>query len=172
MEGNQVSARRGEEYVINRAMYLCSPCFSWREIAQKMAWPSRRFHKICLLKKLVFKYFKHKDLLILTYLLTYLLLTYLLTYVGGDWIPDPLSGILGIADSTILQAKICRIPVSTGKKFGFVNPDYHNMGRIRNFLFWRLVWIWFVTLRKITSLFYMNFKIYDIKRVNKKRLLK
>ena len=28
MEGNQVSARRGEEYVINRAMYLCNLRFS------------------------------------------------------------------------------------------------------------------------------------------------
>ena len=28
MEGNQVSARRGEEYVINRAMYLCKLRFS------------------------------------------------------------------------------------------------------------------------------------------------
>ena len=28
MEGNQVSARRGEGYVINRAMYLYNPRFS------------------------------------------------------------------------------------------------------------------------------------------------
>ena len=28
-EGNQVSARQGEEYVINRAMDLCNPPFSW-----------------------------------------------------------------------------------------------------------------------------------------------
>ena len=36
-EGNQVSARPGEEYVINRAMHLCNPPFSWREIVQEMA---------------------------------------------------------------------------------------------------------------------------------------
>ena len=46
MEGNQVSPRRGEEYVINRAMYLCNLRFSWREIAQEMAWPSRRVQKL------------------------------------------------------------------------------------------------------------------------------
>ena len=45
MEGNQVSARRGEEYVINRGMYLCNSRFSWREIVQEMAWPSRRVQK-------------------------------------------------------------------------------------------------------------------------------
>ena len=27
-EGNQVSACRGEEYVVNRAMHLCNPRFS------------------------------------------------------------------------------------------------------------------------------------------------
>ena len=37
-EGNQVSARPGEEYVINHAMHLCNPPFSQREIAQEMAW--------------------------------------------------------------------------------------------------------------------------------------
>ena len=56
MEGNQVSTCRGEEYVINRAMYLCNLRFSWREMAQDVAWPSRR------VQKLDFKYFKHKDL--------------------------------------------------------------------------------------------------------------
>ena len=35
MEGNQASARRGEECVINRAMYFCNPRFSWREIRKK-----------------------------------------------------------------------------------------------------------------------------------------
>ena len=45
IERNQLSARRGEEYVINRAMYLCKLRFSWREIAQEMAWPSRRIQK-------------------------------------------------------------------------------------------------------------------------------
>ena len=44
-----VSSSGGGVSVINRAMYLCNPCFSWREIAQEMAWPSRRVHKICLL---------------------------------------------------------------------------------------------------------------------------
>ena len=29
-----MSARRGEEHVVNRAMNLCVPRFSWREIAQ------------------------------------------------------------------------------------------------------------------------------------------
>ena len=33
-----MSARPGEEYVINWAMHLCNPPFSWREIAQEMAW--------------------------------------------------------------------------------------------------------------------------------------
>ena len=50
-EGNQVSARPGEEYVINRAMHLCNPPFSWREIAQEMAWLSSR-SKTCLLQLL------------------------------------------------------------------------------------------------------------------------
>ena len=45
MEGNQVSARRGEEYVLNRGMYLWNSSFSWREIVQEMAWPSRRVQK-------------------------------------------------------------------------------------------------------------------------------
>ena len=45
MEGNQVSPRRGKQYDINRSMYLCNPSFSWREIAQEMAWPIRRVHK-------------------------------------------------------------------------------------------------------------------------------
>ena len=45
MEGNQVSARGAEEYVINRAMYLCNLRFSWRQIAQEMSWPSRRVQK-------------------------------------------------------------------------------------------------------------------------------
>ena len=31
MEGSQVSARRGEEYVINRAMYLCKQRFRGRK---------------------------------------------------------------------------------------------------------------------------------------------
>ena len=47
-EGNQVSARPGEEYVINRAMHLCNPPLSWREIAQEMAWLSSR-SKTCLI---------------------------------------------------------------------------------------------------------------------------
>ena len=34
------------EYVINRPMYLCNLRFSWREIAQEMAWPSRRVQKL------------------------------------------------------------------------------------------------------------------------------
>ena len=50
-EGNQVSARPGEEYVINRAMHLCNPPFSWREIAQEMASLSSR-SKTCLLQLL------------------------------------------------------------------------------------------------------------------------
>ena len=49
-EGNQVSARPGEEYVVNRAMHLCNPPFSWREIAQEMAWLSSR-SKTCLLPR-------------------------------------------------------------------------------------------------------------------------
>ena len=32
-EEKKVSARPGEEYVINRAMHLCNPPFSWQEIA-------------------------------------------------------------------------------------------------------------------------------------------
>ena len=32
-------------YVINRAMYLCNPRFSWGEIGQEMAWQSRRVQK-------------------------------------------------------------------------------------------------------------------------------
>ena len=52
MEGNQVSPRRGKEYVINRAMYLCNPRFSWREIAQEMAWPSRRVQKLVYFRNL------------------------------------------------------------------------------------------------------------------------
>ena len=48
-EGNQVSAPLGEEYVINRAMHLCNPRFSWREIAQEMAWPTLSRSKTCLL---------------------------------------------------------------------------------------------------------------------------
>ena len=52
MEGNQVSALRGEEYVINRAMYLCNPRFSWWEIAQEMAWPSRRGEKLVYFRNL------------------------------------------------------------------------------------------------------------------------
>ena len=35
-----MSARRGEEYVVNRAMHLCNPSFSWWEIAQEKAWPT------------------------------------------------------------------------------------------------------------------------------------
>ena len=45
MEGNQVSALQGwggGEYVINHAI---NPRFSWREIAQEMAWQSRRVQK-------------------------------------------------------------------------------------------------------------------------------
>ena len=41
----------GEEYVINRAMSLCNSPFSWREIAQEMAWLLSR-SKICLLQLL------------------------------------------------------------------------------------------------------------------------
>ena len=58
MEGDQVPARRGEEYVITRGMYLCNLRFSWREIAQEMAWPSHRVQKLVYF---VFKYFKHND---------------------------------------------------------------------------------------------------------------
>ena len=160
MEGNQVSVRRGEEYVISRAMYLCNPRFSWREIAQEMTWPSRRVQKLVYFRKL----FSSILSIMVTYLLTYL----------RRWRLD--SGFLKRNSQNCWFHKQCRSPDSRGKTFGFPNPDYHNMGRIRNFLFWRLVWIWFVTLRKITSLFYMNFKIYDIKHflksVNNKRLLK
>ena len=46
-EGNQVSARRVEEYVINRAMHLCNPRFSWREIVQEMAWPTSSHSETC-----------------------------------------------------------------------------------------------------------------------------
>jgi len=35
----------GEEYVINRAMHLCNPLFSWREIAQEIAWPKSSHSK-------------------------------------------------------------------------------------------------------------------------------
>ena len=42
-----MSARRGEEYVINRAMHLCNPSFSWWEIAQEMAWPTSSRSKTC-----------------------------------------------------------------------------------------------------------------------------
>ena len=52
MEGNQVSACRGEVYVINRAMYLSNPRFSWREIAQEMAWSSRRVQKLVYFRNL------------------------------------------------------------------------------------------------------------------------
>ena len=38
-------------------MYLCNPRFSWREIAQEVAWPSRRV-QILFTLELVFKYFK------------------------------------------------------------------------------------------------------------------
>ena len=48
-EGNQVSTPLGQEYVINRAMHLCNPRFSWREIAQEMAWPTSPRSKTCLL---------------------------------------------------------------------------------------------------------------------------
>ena len=48
-----MSPRRGEEYVINRAMYLCNPRFSWREIAEEMAWPSRRVHKLVFFRNLL-----------------------------------------------------------------------------------------------------------------------
>ena len=60
-EGNQVSARRGGVCYIflagNRAMHLCNPAafFSWREIAQEMAWPLSSRSKTCL--PLVFNYF-------------------------------------------------------------------------------------------------------------------
>ena len=47
---------------INCAMLLCNPRFSWREIAQEMAWPTSSRSNTCLLQKLVFKYFKCKDL--------------------------------------------------------------------------------------------------------------
>ena len=33
---------------INRAMHLCNPRFSWREIAQEMAWPTSSRSKTCL----------------------------------------------------------------------------------------------------------------------------
>ena len=48
-ERNHVSARREEEHIVNRAMHLCAPRFSWREIAQEMAWPTASHPKICLL---------------------------------------------------------------------------------------------------------------------------
>ena len=51
-EGNQVSACRGEVYVINRAMHLSNPRFSWREIAQEMAWSSRRVQKLVYFRNL------------------------------------------------------------------------------------------------------------------------
>ena len=38
----------------NRAMHLCNPHFSWREIAQEMAWPLSLRSKTCLLWELVF----------------------------------------------------------------------------------------------------------------------
>ena len=52
MEGNQVSARQGEEYVINRAVYLCNPRSSWREIPLEMAWSSRRVQKLVYFRNL------------------------------------------------------------------------------------------------------------------------
>ena len=61
MEGNQVSARRRKEYVINRAMYLCNLRFSWREIAQEIAWPSPRVQKRVYFRNLFASSFKHKD---------------------------------------------------------------------------------------------------------------
>ena len=48
-EGNHVSVRRGEEHIVNRAMNLCAPRFSWREIVQEIAWPTASHPKICLL---------------------------------------------------------------------------------------------------------------------------
>ena len=45
-----MSARPGQEYVINRAMHLCNPPLSWREIAREMAWLSSR-SKTCLLQR-------------------------------------------------------------------------------------------------------------------------
>ena len=41
-EGNQVSARRGEEFVV----------FCWRKIVQEMEWPLSSRSKTCLLGKL------------------------------------------------------------------------------------------------------------------------
>ena len=52
MKGNQASARRGEEYVINCAMYLSNLRFSWQEIAQEIAWPSRRVQKLVSFRNL------------------------------------------------------------------------------------------------------------------------
>ena len=45
-----MSARLGEEHVINRAMHLCNPPVSWREIAQEMTLLSSR-SKTCLLQR-------------------------------------------------------------------------------------------------------------------------
>ena len=52
MEGNQVSACRGEEYVINRVVHLCNLRSSWREIPLEMGWPSRRVQKLVYFKNL------------------------------------------------------------------------------------------------------------------------
>ena len=51
-EGNEVSARRREEYVINRAMHLCNTSFSWWEIAQEKAGQRHRVQKLVYLRNL------------------------------------------------------------------------------------------------------------------------
>ena len=51
-EGNQVSAPLGEEYVINRAMHLCNPRFSWREIAQEWRGQRHRVQKLVYFRNL------------------------------------------------------------------------------------------------------------------------
>ena len=51
-EGNQVSAPLGEEYVINRAMHLCNPRFSWRKIAQEWRGQRHRVQKLVYFRNL------------------------------------------------------------------------------------------------------------------------
>ena len=51
-------ARRGEEYVINRARYFSCVFLGGKLIAQEMEWPSRRVQKLVYF---VFKYFNHND---------------------------------------------------------------------------------------------------------------
>ena len=48
-----MSARPGEEYVINRAMHLCNPPVSWPEIAQETTWLSLRSKTTSLHKDFV-----------------------------------------------------------------------------------------------------------------------